>query len=82
MLFGDFNFWDYVIVEGTKDGFNWKPLINGYDCRTDSVWLNTFLASGEGDSTMFINHILNLQSSFNAGDTIIIRFRLLGDETT
>ena len=32
-VFGDSNFWDYVIVEGTKDGINWMPLLDGYDCQ-------------------------------------------------
>ena len=77
-VFGDSNFWDYVIVEGTKDGLNWLPLLDGYDARFDPAWSS----GGTGDSTLFKNHIVNIQDTFNAGDTIIIRFRLFADEAT
>ncbi len=31
--FGSANFYDYVVVEGSKDGgVTWKPFANGYDC--------------------------------------------------
>ena len=36
--FGDFNYWDYVIVEASKDGQNWKALIDGYDSDADPAW--------------------------------------------
>ncbi|MEQ8239188.1 MAG: hypothetical protein RIA69_08230, partial [Cyclobacteriaceae bacterium] len=36
--FGDQAFWDYVIVEGTKDGSNWIPLIPGYDSNANDDW--------------------------------------------
>ncbi len=81
-VFGDDNFWDYVIVEGTKDGLNWKPLVDGYDSRADSSWYAAFESNGDGDSTMFVNHILNLYTAFSAGDTILIRFRLFADANT
>ena len=81
-VFGDSNFWDYVIVEGTKDGLTWKPLIQGYDSRADSSWYAAFVSNGAGDSTMFRNRVINLASSFSAGDTILIRFRLFADEYT
>ncbi len=81
-VFGDNNFYDYVVVEGTKNGIEWKPLADGYDAREDSTWLKTFLSNGNGDSTMFVNHILNLAATFAAGDTILIRFRLLADPGT
>ncbi|RME56786.1 hypothetical protein D6779_09985, partial [Candidatus Parcubacteria bacterium] len=40
--FGDPNFYDYVVIEGSKDGFNWVPLADGYDSRWDADWLNIF----------------------------------------
>jgi photosystem II stability/assembly factor-like uncharacterized protein len=78
-VFGDENFWDFVIVEGTKDGMNWIPLADGYDCRHDPKWLSTFNASTSGNSTMFRSHEINLLSTFNADDQIFIRFRLFAD---
>ena len=35
--FGDYTMWDYVIVEGTKDGREWIPLIHGYDARANRI---------------------------------------------
>ncbi|MGB8316637.1 MAG: T9SS type A sorting domain-containing protein, partial [Ignavibacteriaceae bacterium] len=81
-VYGDDNFWDYVIVEGTKDGINWKPLVDGYDSRADSAWYAAFVSNGSGDSTMFRNHVLDLYKSFSANDTILIRFRLFADANT
>lgn len=81
-VFGDDNFWDYAIIEGTKDGINWKPLVDGYDSRQDSTWYAAFVSDSEGDSTMLRNHIVNLLTAFSAGDTILIRFRLFADGYT
>lgn len=77
--FGDPFFYDFVVVEGTKDGANWQPLADGYDARFDSVWLNYYYNNQQPDSTLFRTHNLNLLNSFNAGDTIIIRFRMFSD---
>ncbi|HVO75653.1 MAG TPA: T9SS type A sorting domain-containing protein, partial [Ignavibacteriaceae bacterium] len=78
-VFGDENFYDYVVVEGTKDGINWKPLADGYDCRKDNIWLSIFLADSVGDSTMFRPEAINILNTFSAGDTILIRFKLFAD---
>ena len=80
-VFGDDNFWDYVIVEGTKDGVNWKPLVLGYDSRQDTLWYAAFASNGEGNPAMYRNHLINLLTTFSAGDTILIRFRLFADES-
>ncbi|HEX9659063.1 MAG TPA: hypothetical protein VGA18_02145, partial [Rhodothermales bacterium] len=39
-------FRDYVIVEATRDGIEWLPLIDGYDARFDIRWL-TLYGSGQ-----------------------------------
>ncbi len=78
-VFGDEEFWDYVVVEGTKDGVNWVPLADGYDARYDASWLNAFNSSASGNSTMFRSHEINLLNTFNAGEQILIRFRLYAD---
>ena len=78
-VFGDDTFYDYVVVEGSKNGNNWIPLADGYDCRYDNAWLNTFNASGTGNSSLFRSHEINLLNTFNAGDQILIRFRLYAD---
>ncbi|MFA4923945.1 MAG: hypothetical protein WC557_07120, partial [Ignavibacteriaceae bacterium] len=79
-VFGDSNFWDYVIVEGSKGG-DWLPLLPGYDCRSDSArWLAAFDAGLSGTPSMFKTHTVNLLDKFNAGDEILIRFRLFADQ--
>ncbi|MGD8306720.1 MAG: T9SS type A sorting domain-containing protein, partial [Ignavibacteria bacterium] len=81
--FGDDDFWDYVVVEGSIDnGTTWLPLADGYDAGYDATWLATYNASGAGDATMFVNHTLNLLDTFNAGDEVVIRFRLFADAFT
>jgi photosystem II stability/assembly factor-like uncharacterized protein len=78
-VYGNTNFWDYVIVEASKGG-NWIPLLDGYDCRADSRWLNAYNAGGSGTPAMWKSHSVNLRNFFNAGDEIIIRFRLYADQ--
>ena len=78
-VFGDESFYDYVIVEGTKDGMNWIPLADGYDCRYDATWLNAYNSSSSISESLFRNHEINLLNKFNAGDQIMIRFRLFAD---
>ncbi len=80
--FGDSNFYDYVVVEGSTDGFNWVPLAPGYDCRANSNWLNAWNSNSTGDSSMFVHHDLNLLNTFTAGQKILVRFRLFADEYT
>ena len=78
-VFGSSNFFDYVIVEGTLDGLNWVPLLDGYDARSDAAWLAAWRTAVTGDSTMFRSHTIDLLSKFAAGKTILVRFRLFAD---
>lgn len=87
--FGDENFWDYVIIEGSKNGgVIWKPLIDGYDSNIQKTWLNLFNSSMSGQNStavptkgLFVKHEIDLlaNGNFIAGDTIQIRFRLFSD---
>lgn len=87
--FGDANFYDYVIVEGSKDGkTNWKPLIDGYDSNAQKSWLDLYNSSivGQNSTTvatkdLFVKRTFGLlaNGNFNAGDIIQIRFRLFSD---
>jgi photosystem II stability/assembly factor-like uncharacterized protein len=78
-VFGDFAFWDFVIVEGTKDGVNWIPLADGWDARLNSDWLTRYNQSGAGDESLYVLQTINLLDTFSAGDIIYIRFRLFAD---
>ncbi|MEM6297086.1 MAG: T9SS type A sorting domain-containing protein [Bacteroidota bacterium] len=85
--FGDEEFWDYVIVEGSSDnGTTWRPLVDGYDCQADRTWESTYRggvqgndSNAEGNEGLFRERTINLQSTFAAGDEILIRFRLFSD---
>ena len=78
-VFGDLAFWDYVIVEGSKDGSTWLPLVDGYDSRSDPDWLNAWNSSQSGNSSLFRHRSLDLLNTFDWGDTILVRFRLFAD---
>ena len=83
----DPRFWDYVIVEGSKDGSNWLPLADGYDSQYDPDWSAAYrsgiVSGGDsntvGNSSMYVTHTIDLLDTFNTGDIIFIRFRLLSD---
>jgi len=78
-VFGDSDFWDYVVVEGTNDGINWIPLADGYDARYDPDWLNAYNSSTPGNSSMYRTHQFDLLNTFSAGEQILVRFRLYAD---
>ncbi len=88
--YGDPDFWDYVIVEGSKDmGNNWLPIIDGYDSGENTLWENAYNQNMNGDNSttvgtkdLFIpkNIVLTENENFVAGDTILIRFRLFSDQ--
>ncbi|MCU0611821.1 MAG: T9SS type A sorting domain-containing protein [Candidatus Eisenbacteria bacterium] len=78
--FGDPNFWDYVIVEGSSDGTTWLPLLDGYDARDDAAWLNSYNAGQGGNPSLFRERTIDIHETFAAGETILIRFRLYADD--
>ncbi|MBK3519899.1 hypothetical protein [Carboxylicivirga marina] len=81
-VYGDDTFWDYVVVEGTKDGVNWLPLKDGYDVGYSQKWLDyttTSLDQIPNSEDLFETHIINLQDVFAADDIILVRFRMYSD---
>ncbi|MBO0932802.1 T9SS type A sorting domain-containing protein [Fibrella aquatilis] len=93
--FGSDDFFDYVIVEGSKDnGRTWLPLLSGYDSGSNSAWLNAWNASqipglpGEtnsgtlGTPTLLKSRSFSIQDrgDFRGDDVILIRFRLFADQ--
>ena len=77
--YGDEEFWDYVILEGSTDGINWNPLLDGYDSDSDEEWLSAYNSQKNGDPSMYKERTINILDSFNPGDEILIRFRLFSD---
>lgn len=77
--YGQTEYWDYVIVEGSKDGSVWIPLLNGYDASSDPTWLSTYNSNLSGRPSMYKDRTINLQPIFKTGDIVQIRFRLHSD---
>ncbi|MCY7355941.1 MAG: zinc-dependent metalloprotease, partial [Rudanella sp.] len=92
--YGDPNFFDYVIVEGSKDnGRTWSPMIEGYDVRENNDWNQfwTKTSTGTGidvNSTgvptpaLFKNREIRMLETglFKANDVVLVRFRLYADQ--
>ena len=87
--YGDDNFWDYVIVEGSKDfGENWYELIDGYDSGANDIWYDNYndsivnqVSQAVGTSDWYAPRVFSLTQTgnFDVGDTILVRFRLYSD---
>jgi hypothetical protein len=83
-------FFDYVVVEGSKDeGRTWQPVADGYDSRDKENWLATYNSSIDSDQNstavgtpaLFAPRSMNLRDNgfFLAGDVVRLRFRLFAD---
>jgi len=89
--FTDNMFWDFVIVEGSKDmGKTWHPFIDGYDSAVNENWETQFsstlksnVSSASGHENMFWENFISLTDNefFSAGDTVLFRFRLASDKS-
>jgi hypothetical protein len=88
--FGDEDFWDYVIVEGSKDlGKTWLPITDGYDSGAKPIWKSNYnkeidnnqVSKAVGIPEWYINREIKLleNGNFKAKDTILIQFRLFSD---
>ncbi|HPF51075.1 MAG TPA: T9SS type A sorting domain-containing protein [Draconibacterium sp.] len=83
-------FWDFVIVEGSKDnGKSWLPVTEGYDSGSDEMWSTQFngtlksaVSEASGADNLFLPQHINLtqDTPFEAGDTVLFRFRLASDQ--
>jgi hypothetical protein len=88
-VYGDFEFWDYAIVEGSKDrGKIWLSITDGYDSGANAAWEEKYNGAMEGNNSnavgspeLFVHRQVNIleNGNFSAGDTILIRFRLFSD---
>jgi hypothetical protein len=87
--FGSNYFYDYVIVEGSRDfGKTWFSLADGYDSRYMDTWETAYNSSISGNNStyagnesMLVKHTIfpQVSSDISAGDTMIVRFRLFSD---
>jgi len=73
-------FWDYVTVEGSTDGENWKTMIVPYDANYNSKWKTIYNTKDAiPGSNDFKKHTIDIHNYFNTGDVILIRFKLHSD---
>jgi hypothetical protein len=82
-VFGNANFKDYVVVEGSKDGgVTWSPLLPGYDIIAQSDWIGAFSTKSNGTPSLYKKRAFDIRSNgnFQSGDDVLIRFRLYTDE--
>jgi len=90
-VYGDEDFYDFVVVEGSTDGGNtWYEFADGYDCRYHQEWFDHFtdnqyqqnnLSTAVPDETAIRSHLVDLRAAeqFNDNDIVLIRFRLWTD---
>ena len=80
--YGDWNFWDYVIVEASRDGVYWKELIDGYDSDADPAWRTAYNTGAFGNPDLIRDRQINFSPHFSVGDTVKVRFRMFSDDLT
>ncbi|NTV03639.1 T9SS type A sorting domain-containing protein, partial [bacterium] len=78
-VYGDGDFWDYVILEGSKDGVTWVPIADGYDSRRDAAWVTAWNSGTPGSSSLLRPHVFDLHDAFAVRDTILLRWRFYAD---
>ncbi len=88
-VFGFSDFYDYVIVEASKDfGKNWFSLADGYDSRIVTSWETDYNSSVSGQNSTFtgkesmmLPHYFypRITDKISNGDSLLIRFRLFSD---
>ena len=77
------DFYDYAVVEGSKDGLNWQALSAGYDFSHNPAWSaggKTYDSNPTAND--YTDHHINLYDTFAAQDTVLVRFRLHSDHFT
>ena len=77
--FGDEEFWDYVIVEGSTDGLNWLPFLDGYDSDTYPEWTAAYNSGSAGSPSLYKTRTIDMLEAFDPDDVVLIRFRLFAD---
>ncbi|MDX2472858.1 MAG: FlgD immunoglobulin-like domain containing protein, partial [Candidatus Krumholzibacteria bacterium] len=78
-VFGDSDFWDYVVVEGSSDGVVWQALAPGWDARDDADWLTAYNFNFNGDDSLYRTRTISMNDTFTSGDTVLLRWRLISD---
>lgn len=91
--YGDHEFWDYCIVEGSKDKNEWYPFEHeGYKTELYDDWVSTYKSDlfdeggkissrAQGKESLYKRHTINLLNNkyLRRGDDVYIRFRMFSD---
>lgn len=85
-VFGDPDFYDHILIEGTNNnGLSWDT-IEGYDSRYNEIWENAYNngISGQdsdtrGSSELIMRHVINLQDYYDIGDEVYLSFSMSSD---
>ncbi len=77
--FGQEDFYDFVIVEGSIDGVRWFGLKDGYDASQHLDWETAYNNRETGRASLFRNQSIDLLDRFDEGEKVFIRFRLSAD---
>ncbi len=78
-VFGDSDFWDYVVVQGSLDGVTWQTVAPGWDARDDTAWLTAYNGGQSGSPALYRTRTIELADTFAMGETILLRWRLVSD---
>jgi hypothetical protein len=78
-VWGDSDFWDYVIVEGSTDGITWQAVADGWDARDEPAWLTAYNGGQPGTASMYANRSIDLHNTFSMGEVVLLRWRLSSD---
>lgn len=78
-VYGEPTFYEYVLVEASKNGLDWLPLVEGYDARYDPVWLDIWDRQDIAYPADYREHTIDLLDFFEEGDAIVVRFRFYSD---
>jgi hypothetical protein len=78
-VYGGWDFYDYVVVEGTSDGIHWLPVADGYDSREHADWEFYEQIAEDGNANLYHQRVINLNDTFARGETILLRWRLYSD---
>ncbi len=78
--FPSIKYFDFCIIEATRDrGFTWDT-ITAYDSRANSTWLNAYEEDENfASENLEINRVFDLNDFYSAGDEVFLRFRLISD---
>lgn len=80
-VFGDPDFYDYVAVEGSRDGGKtWEFLADPYDSREDLGWVYIYKSNlSRLSESYYKRRVIDLRDTFSPGEEVVIRFRLFSD---